>query len=261
MKKKTKKQSKIKTSAIVSAITLLIATSGLVGYKLVKVGNYGGMEENLHEVTRVVDGDTLEVAGEKGKVVTVRILNMTAPERGECFYKESKKALEDFLKDKKIKLEKDVSGMDSYERLLRHVIVSSVTEDDDNIIVAKYMIENGFAKAQPVLPDVKFKTYLARFGTEAEESELGVWGKCKGKMPKSFVGSTNIEPADENCVIKGNVSQNTGEHIYFLPECPSYSQTRIDPSKGERYFCSEEEAKSAGFEISGGCTTIFKKKN
>ncbi|MCK5081221.1 MAG: thermonuclease family protein [Candidatus Moranbacteria bacterium] len=270
---KTKKQSKIKprlnsskkfngarTSAIVGAITLLMAAGGLTGYKLVKTGNYGGVEDNLHEVLRVVDGDTFEVEGESGKAITVRVLNMTTSERGECFYQESKKALENLLKDKKVKLEKDVSGEDSFGRLLRHVFVSSGTEDEDNIIVAKYMIEKGFAKAQPVLPDVRFKTYLARFGTEAEEEKLGAWKECAGKLPKGFAKTTNADPTDENCVIKGNVSQNTSEKIYFLPECPSYSQTRIDPSKGERYFCTETEAKSAGFKISGGCATIFKKK-
>jgi len=122
------------------------------------------------------------------------------------------------------------------------------------------MIETGFAKAQPVLPDVRSKTYLARFGTEAEKNKLGVWKECAGKLPKSFAGSTNAEPTDENCLIKGNISKITGEYIYFLPECPSYSQTRIDPSKSERYFCTEAEAKSAGFKISGGCKTIFRKK-
>jgi len=257
---KTKKQSKIKTASIVGAITLLMAASGLTGYKLVKVDNFGGVEENLHEVSRVVDGDTFEVESENGEVVVVRVLNMLAPDRGECFYKESKKALEDLLKGKKVKLEKDVSGEDGFGRLLRHVFVSSGTEDDDNVLVAKFMIENGFAKAQPVLPDVRFKRYLARFGTEAEMDKLGVWGACEGNLPKGFAGSTNVQPEDEDCVIKGNVSQITGEKIYFLPECPSYSQTRIDPSQGERYFCSEGEAKEAGFKISGGCGTVFRGK-
>lgn len=259
IKKQTSQNSRPKTAAIVGAVTLLMAASGLTGYKLVKVGNYGGVEENLHEILRVVDGDTFEVEGESGKAIIIRVLNMTTPERGECFYQESKKALEDLLKDKKVKLEKDVSGEDRFGRLLRHVFVSSGTEDDDNIIVAKYMIEKGFAKVQPVLPDARFKRYLARFGTKAETEKLGVWKECKGKLPKSFVETTNAEPTDENCIIKGNVSQITNEKLYFFPECPSYSQTRIDPSKGERYFCTEAEAQSAGFKISGGCATIFRK--
>ncbi len=260
-KPKTKKETgKAKMVAVVAAVTALLAASGLTGYKLVKEGNYGGVEKNLHGVVRVVDGDTFEIAGKGAEVITVRILNMSAPDRGECYYLESKQALTDLLKNKKVKLEKDVSGVDGYNRFLRHVFISSETEDDDNLIVAKYMIEKGFAKVQPVLPDVRFKTYLARFGTLAEEEKLGVWDGCKGRLPKNFAETTNAQPENEDCLIKGNVSQNNGEKIYFFPECPSYSQAKIDPSKGERYFCTESEAQSAGFKLSGGCTTIFKKK-
>ncbi len=257
--KTNKKTSKPKTVAVVAAVTLLMVASGLTGYKLVKVGNYGGVEENLHEVERVVDGDTFEVVGEDGEKIIVRILNMATPDRGECFYDESKEALEKLLLGKEVKLEKDVSGVDSYGRFLRHVYLSSGTEDDDNIIVSKYMIENGWAEALPILPDVKYKTYLARFGTEAKDDKLGVWGGCK-ELPRNFAESENAQPLDKECVIKGNISQNNSEKIYFYPGCPSYSQIKINLKVGERYFCTEAEAKEAGFHISGGCRTVFRKK-
>ena len=218
------------------------------------------MKENLHEVLRVVDGDTFGIARKREEVVIVQILNMSVPDRGECYYSETKKTLTDLLKNKKVKLEKDVSGVDSYGRFLRHVYLLSRTEDDDNAIVAKFMIENDWAQALSVLSDVKYKTYLARFGTEAKAEKLGVWSRCKGKLPKNFAETTNAQLKDADCVIKGNVFKNNGERVYFLPECPSYFQTRINPYKGERYFCTEVEAKSAGFKISSGCTTIFRKK-
>ena len=49
------------------------------------------------------------------------------------------------------------------------------------------------------------------------------------------------------CRIKGNISTKTGERIYHLPGQRFYNQTRIDPSKGERWFCSEDDAKRAGW--------------
>ncbi|PBB16783.1 hypothetical protein CK219_27270 [Mesorhizobium sp. WSM4313] len=45
-------------------------------------------------------------------------------------------------------------------------------------------------------------------------------------------------PRVPGCVIKGNISMNTGEHIYHLPGQKYYSSTVINPSKGERWFCS-----------------------
>ncbi len=48
------------------------------------------------------------------------------------------------------------------------------------------------------------------------------------------------------CRIKGNISPS-GERIYHLPGDRYYAATRIDWWKGERWFCSEEEAERAGF--------------
>lgn len=50
-----------------------------------------------------------------------------------------------------------------------------------------------------------------------------------------------------NCTIKGNISINTGERIYHVPGQRHYAETRISPQHGERWFCSESEARSAGW--------------
>ncbi|MGR3623833.1 sunset domain-containing protein [Pseudophaeobacter sp.] len=47
-------------------------------------------------------------------------------------------------------------------------------------------------------------------------------------------------------MIKGNVSSK-GERIYHLPGIRWYTQTRISPHKGERWFCSESQARTAGW--------------
>lgn len=49
------------------------------------------------------------------------------------------------------------------------------------------------------------------------------------------------------CNIKGNISINTGERIYHVPGQRYYDPTRISPSYGERWFCSEAEARKAGW--------------
>lgn len=54
--------------------------------------------------------------------------------------------------------------------------------------------------------------------------------------------------AGENdaCNIKGNVSTR-GERIYHVPGDKYYEETRISASHGERWFCSEDEARAAGW--------------
>jgi hypothetical protein len=53
--------------------------------------------------------------------------------------------------------------------------------------------------------------------------------------------------AGYTCTIKGNISLNTGERIYHVPSQEHYSETVITRSKGERWFCSEDEARAAGW--------------
>jgi hypothetical protein len=49
------------------------------------------------------------------------------------------------------------------------------------------------------------------------------------------------------CMIKGNISFR-GERIYHVPGQRYYDKTQIDTSKGERWFCTEQEAVGAGWQ-------------
>lgn len=60
----------------------------------------------------------------------------------------------------------------------------------------------------------------------------------------SLVGSSD-------CRIKGNVSINSGELIYHVPGQLHYDETTIRPEYGERWFCSEADARAAGWRKSG----------
>ncbi|MYE10509.1 MAG: hypothetical protein F4X99_02370 [Gammaproteobacteria bacterium] len=51
---------------------------------------------------------------------------------------------------------------------------------------------------------------------------------------------------DLACVIKGNVS-SSGERVYHVPGQRYCDATRISARKGERWFCSEAEARRAGW--------------
>jgi hypothetical protein len=52
--------------------------------------------------------------------------------------------------------------------------------------------------------------------------------------------------AQDGCHIKGNVSTK-GERIYHVPGQKYYDDTVIQSSHGERWFCSEEDARAAGW--------------
>jgi len=60
---------------------------------------------------------------------------------------------------------------------------------------------------------------------------------------------TDVPP----CLIKGNISFNTGEKIYHLPNCPDYDKTVIDERYGERWFCTEDGARENGWRKARNC--------
>lgn len=55
-----------------------------------------------------------------------------------------------------------------------------------------------------------------------------------------------ITPTPEPCLIKGNINSQ-GEKIAHSPGGTNYEQTVIDESKGEKWFCTMEEAIAEGW--------------
>jgi endonuclease YncB( thermonuclease family) len=60
-------------------------------------------------------------------------------------------------------------------------------------------------------------------------------------------------PADapSGCAIKGNVNAK-GERIYHTPASPWYARVRMARTPGQRWFCDEAEALTAGWRAAGG---------
>lgn len=58
-------------------------------------------------------------------------------------------------------------------------------------------------------------------------------------LPLSLLGA--------GCDIKGNISIDSGERIYHVPGQKYYRDTKIRSDYGERWFCSEAEARNAGW--------------
>lgn len=57
--------------------------------------------------------------------------------------------------------------------------------------------------------------------------------------------------ASGKCNIKGNISIGSGERIYHVPGQHYYDDTVIRLDYGERWFCSEADARAAGWRRAG----------
>ncbi len=209
--------------------------------------NSGSNSQEGILVTKIVDGDTIEIEGGQ----KVRYIGIDTPETVDprqtvgCYGKEASNKNKDLVEGKKVRLEKDVSETDRYGRLLRYVYV-------DETFVNEYLVSEGFGKAASYPPDVKYQDKFKAAETSARNSKKGLWGSCSlgsGQVQSSTNYSLTTLNSNSDCKIKGNIS-SSGEKIYHIPNGSYYDKTSIDESKGERWFCTEQEAQTAGWRAS-----------
>lgn len=152
----------------------------------------GGFE--VAEVTRVVDGDTIEVvvtgrshgpaAGRAGvgEVYKVRLIGIDTPESVkpgspvECFGKEASAAAAALLEGEEVTLVKDVEETDAYDRLLRYVYLG------EEMVNARLVL-NGYASAYTYPPNIRHSELFVDLQRRAREASAGLWADetCNGK--------------------------------------------------------------------------------
>lgn len=119
-------------------------------------------------VTRVIDGDTIEVNLE-GLIYRVRYIGIDAPEIGEPCADEATEANRQLVEGKTVWLEKDISETDKYGRLLRYVYV-------DDIFVNEELVRLGLALPSSYPPDVKHDDTFSLIGFMARKYDVvGIW--------------------------------------------------------------------------------------
>lgn len=99
---------------------------------------------------------------------------------------------------------------------------------------------------------------MASAGEEARNEKRGLWGACDMPMSESEKANQNdreidMPPPSPNCIIKGNISEKGYGKTYLVPGCDNYNNVKVDTRKGERYFCTEEEAVAEGFRKAENC--------
>ena len=82
-------------------------------------------------------------------------------------------------------------------------------------------------------------------------AQMGIAGllgaAAVGGLQMAGAPGSPIAAAVRGCDIKGNVSINSGERIYHVPGQMYYADTIIRTDYDERWFCTEAEARQAGW--------------
>lgn len=224
----------------------------LAGCGLIDSTDTGGTTGQIDvEVTSVIDGDTIKIMYE-GKEETVRYLLIDTPETNhpslgeQPLGKEATTANKRIIESGDVSIEFDVGDrFDDYGRLLAYIYV-------DGESVQEQMLESGLARVAYVYPpNTRYLDEFEKVEQQARDAGIGIWEFENYSTDRGFdtdsYGTSNADKKEDNgkCDIKGNINQN-GNKIYHMPGSGSYEQTNP-----EKWFCSEQEARDAGFRSSG----------
>lgn len=123
-------------------------------------------KEGFYKVTRVLDGDTIELKGGK----RIRYMGIDAPELYERWGTVAYETNRDLVEGKLVRIEEDHPDRDFYGRTLAHVWI-------DDVFVSERLVDDGLATVLVIEHEAKPK-YLSRLQAaedRAKGASRGLW--------------------------------------------------------------------------------------
>ena len=193
---------------------------------------------SLSGIAKVIDGDTLKISGTR-----IRLFGIDSPEKGQICRKSDGEY--NCGKQATVALSEKIFGSKIYcfkkdiDRYGRIVGICKLNEIDLNA----WMVRGGWALA--------YRKYTNKYTDEenlARNAKVGIW---QGQFKKPWEWrrgpkQTGVRNMRGECLIKGNISRS-GRKIYHVPGGHYYNRTKISKARGERWFCSEAQARKAGW--------------
>ena len=141
-------------------------------------------------VTKVSDGDTMQLTTPEQTKLKVRLYGIDAPETyrinnrtgqvskaGQLYGYESRKALESKIMGKQVKL--DIIDIDKYRRM-----VGMIWLDDRNINLE--MVAEGYAEAYAEYLKAPYRSEFIEAEQKAQSAKKGIWSLPKYERPREF---------------------------------------------------------------------------
>jgi endonuclease YncB( thermonuclease family) len=199
--------------------------------------------DNIHGRARAVTGDTLRI----GRAL-VKLNHVVAPETGQTCTRADGRTW---------RCGEDARA--ALARLLRGARVDCTLSDDGSVgSIARGDCRKGDAdlgsalvRDGHVFAETGFFARHASLESEARDNHRGMWAG-QAQRPETFRAAAweaARQKAPDSCPIKGRVTSRS--KLYVMPWMDGYDSIKIRSSRGERWFCSEEDARRAGWRPSG----------
>lgn len=140
------------------------------------------------------------------------------------------------------------------------ILYEKVTEENGKIRASKASIQGVLNQPKDSKQRLRSSSQIAnkqstdnRINSNTRTNKRNMRKGIQNVLPVVFLiglGISSISPVTNfvrGCNIKGNISVNTGDKLYHLPNMEDYATTNIDGSKGEKWFCTESDAIASGW--------------
>lgn len=197
----------------------------------------------------VFDGDSFTFAGQH-----IHLAGIDAPELGQLCPRTSEREARCGLiagYELRKRLQLEVRPLRCWPQALARdgaMVATCAAGEDD---VALKLLDAGFAFA---LEDASVDYRLAQ--EKARAAGTGLWNGGAGQpwdWRRERETAAVQDPA-QGCVIAGTIEdggEDGGVRLYYGPLDPDDDGRTVRPEKGERWFCSEEQARAAGWRRPG----------
>jgi len=226
-KKPLKTLKSLKNTLIIPLILLLFLLPSL----FLNFFFFDKLKDNWQEieVIGVIDGDTIVLDGK----TRLRLRCVDAPELEYCGGTEAKALMEKLVDGKKVVIKEQI--IDARGRPMALVYV-------DGKLINEEIIKSGWGRYHSDKTSVR--EVLKSAYKHAREKKLGIFSSQCSQMQN---------PDNPKCNIKANIDKNSTRRNYYFPGCAQYDYTIVELDLGEGWFCTEKEAKAAGYTRSKTC--------
>ena len=236
-------------AAIAAGLVVIGGLSALAGLGGMSMHNFAGLPSTPFASARAIEGRAAVLGPDLIRVgsTIVRLADIEAPERDQRCAKPGNKrwrcgeaaqaALAKLANGRTLKCE--FRGTDAGGHSLAICLDS---QTDINAVLVK----SGHVFART--------GFMARYSaqeSEAKAAKLGLWS---GEAERPSLYRTKMweeakRRSPDGCPIKGQMSGSARQ--YVLPWSPEYERVRVNTARGGRWFCSEQDAISAGWKVAG----------
>ena len=172
-------------------------------------------------VTRVVDGDTVEISPPVEGLSTVRLIGMDTPEvyfGTQPYGSEASAFAKRELDGEQVGLELDVQKIDPYGRVLAYVYLP------DGTMFNETLLREGYAQVATFPPNVKYQDRFLEAQREARAANRGLWGLSAGELCKQTDRGNGIGggcSGSESQSVGGSASAGSGADSNL--DCASFA--------------------------------------